>query len=273
MNPIKTIWRKGKNWTVGSWRFLREEPARLGVIGIAFGAGILAGLPPAQAAFNYTWRDPDFCDDCHVHDYANEAYWRSAHAHVAVCHDCHKVPVMHYPIELYGLIFHEYNGPEDFRAPKIQAVDCYMCHLTNPDHVDLTGPMTDDLLDKVVKIDGSPLHVAHMNAESRWPTPQAGGPKDPQGDPVPLERTEHDLRFHNEAQPTVISCQDCHGAEDNRAHRFEARRDNCLSCHTEIEQAEGRLAAVECYECHYKGFAGGEVEEGEQPINTGGHHH
>jgi len=260
-------------WCTSLWAYLRATPSAMALTVVAFLGGLLAGIPPSNAAFNYTWRNAEFCDDCHVHDYANEAYFRSVHAGVTTCHDCHRVPLMHYPRNLYGLFFKEYTGPESFHAVYVASVLCEACHVEgSTDH--LTGPMTDELREKVVKIDHSPLHKVHMEAENRDPSPAKGG--HPGGD-------DHDAEGHagdDHAHPSGLSvhgvgseeegailCGDCHGDERNRAHQFRPSRNNCLECHGGVEKSAGRLQELQCQECHYSGFLG---EKG-TALGLGGH--
>ncbi len=58
------------------------------------------------------------------------------------------------------------------------------------------------------------------------------------------------------AEEGPITCMDCHGSESNRAHRFEATRENCLACHEGISESTGRLKDLACQECHFEGFVG-----------------
>lgn len=213
MRRVRAVWA----WLVGS-------PTRIGAVLVAFVVGLVSGVPAGNKMFDYTWRDAEFCDDCHVHDYANEAWKRSAHVGLTTCHDCHRVPIRHYPRNLWMMVFDRPQGPEDFHAPHIPVVVCAQCHLAEGQHEALTGPMPPEIREHVVRVDESPLHRLHLEEE-------------------------HD------GEP--ITCMACHGGETNRAHRFEAGQDNCLICHEDrhIPETSG-VAALTCKECHFAGFTG-----------------
>lgn len=216
-----------------AWQFLRASPVRLGLVTVAFAGGALAGIPAGDQVYNYEWKDADFCDDCHVHDYANEAWAESVHGELTTCHDCHRVPISHYPRNLYMMIADRPQGPEDIHRPHVETVVCQQCHVAQGE-IELTGPMPADLLAHVVKVENSPLHKVHMEAESRDPGAAPG-----------------------EAEPGEITCMDCHGSDENRAHSFPATTANCAACH----EGEAHLdanddAQVECRDCHFGGFVG-----------------
>ncbi|MBW1881523.1 MAG: NapC/NirT family cytochrome c, partial [Deltaproteobacteria bacterium] len=119
--------------------FLAGSPLRTLLVVVSLLAGALTGVPVANSAFNYTWRGADFCDDCHVHDYANTAYARSVHVGVTTCHDCHKVPIRHYPRNLYVTFLRRPQGPEDIHTPDVESVLCDACHSAESEE-GLTGP-------------------------------------------------------------------------------------------------------------------------------------
>lgn len=195
---------------------------RLPLLGaLAFGLGVAVGAPIADAGFDYTWRDADFCDDCHVHDYANARYWQSRHAGVTTCHDCHRVPIAHYPRNLWKLATVTYDDPSDIHTPAVPTLICGACHLQDGGHEELTGPMTDALRAQVVKVDRSPLHALHLEATT--------------------------------ALGAEIGCLDCHGSGGASAHRFSSAPERCLTCHEGLAPTGG-LAALDCRDCHIAGF-------------------
>ena len=219
--------------------------------------GLVLGWFPAQAGFDYAWRDPRMCDDCHVHDYANEAYERSVHAGLTTCHDCHRVPISHYPRNL--VLTPMSTGEELDVAPHVASVVCSACHLEGEGH-DLSGPMTPEVLHRIVKVDQSPLHKLHMEAETRDPGTGRGSTHHGEGG-AEEEEAEHEAspeggNGHHGEEEHAIGCMDCHGATTNRAHRFEATRENCLACHEGISESAGRLSELQCQECHFQGFVG-----------------
>lgn len=216
--------------------YLRASPARLALVGAAFAGGALAGLPAGEAVYDYEWRDADFCDDCHVHDYANQAWAESVHGQLTTCHDCHRVPISHYPRNLWMMLADRPQGPEDIHRPHVVTVVCEQCHTTQ-EGIELTGPMPDAVLAHVVKVEDSPLHQKHLRAETRDPEAAEGA-----------------------GEKGSITCMDCHGSDENRAHSFPATSANCVACHeheAHAQPAEGEQApSVECRDCHFGGFVG-----------------
>ncbi len=235
---------------------LRHGPILVASVGgLLVGAAL--GTPVSHDAYTYMWADDRFCNDCHVHDYANEAYEASLHYDVTTCHDCHLVPIRHYPRNLWKTLFDRPQGPEDIHPPAVDSVLCAACHVAAEADHPLTGPMPDDLRARIVKIDNSPLHQLHLTSTTRTPDPAHGGSPSDQGD-------------------GEIACMDCHGAENNRAHSFAAARDNCVRCHDDpvftsdaardddaateddalVVVAEHGMGRLDCRECHFSGFVG-----------------
>jgi 5-methylcytosine-specific restriction endonuclease McrA len=212
--------------------------------------GALAGRPLGENVYRYTWTDARFCDDCHVHDYANEAWAQSVHGGVTSCHDCHRVPIRHYPRNLWKALFDRPQGPDDIHAPHVPIVVCSQCHSEAGADEPLTGPMSDRVRAQVGKVDGSTLHDIHLRAESRVPPPLFGGTR---------TAARPDDEAKAQAEDSVITCMDCHGAENNRAHRFAGTDTNCLRCHEGLHR-EGRLARLSCRECHFAGFEATRLE-------------
>ncbi len=245
---------------------LRKGPI-LGASLVGLLAGGAAGVPVNHDVYTYMWRDDRFCNDCHVHDYANEAYDRSLHAKVATCHDCHLVPIRHYPRNLWLTLFDPPQGPEDIHPPAVESVLCAACHSAELAEHPLTGPMPDALRAQVVKIDHSTLHRKHLESDTRRPHPGQGG----KADTVDEDAGAPSAHGGHAAERAswdkgVIRCVDCHGSEDNRAHHFPAERGNCVHCHDDpvftADMADGDAAAphglssLECRECHFSGFMG-----------------
>jgi len=201
-------------------------------------AGAIAGMPVGEQVFRYTWTDPRFCDDCHVHDYANQAWTESVHGGVTTCHDCHRVPVSHYPNNLYKAIFDRPQGMEDLSIPEVESVVCEQCHVAQGASQTLTGPLPEATRRRVVKVDDSPLHTLHRAASTRDPQPYRGS------------------EAEGPADEGRIECVDCHGVEANRAHSFQAVDENCLACHTALEPTSERIKRLGCQGCHLGAFVG-----------------
>jgi hypothetical protein len=215
--------------------WLLANPASAAVVGVSLLGGSLAGVPVANQAYTYMWRDPDFCADCHVHDYANEAWAHSVHSRLTTCHDCHEVPIHHYPINLYRMVFDRPRTPEDIPPADVGIVLCEQCHTGGQDKP-LTGPLTTELRAQVVHIDDSPLHRVHLDAKNRRPsTYQGGHPDEPAG---------------------RIECLDCHGGADRQVHRFTSTSEECEACHQDLRPADESGRSMNCIDCHARGFVG-----------------
>lgn len=254
--------RRLRDWIRGSRDHLNERPGRAVIVGLALLFGGLAGMPSGEGLYQYTWTDSRFCDDCHVHDYANRAWERSVHAGLTTCHDCHRVPISHYPRNLWLAAFDRPQSQLDIHRPNVEIVICAQCHMAEGLEEVLTGPMSDAVRRKVVKIDDSPLHQLHLEAESRDPGAYRGA-----GDGTETghgTRTDDDTAGseHGEA-PTTIGCLDCHGSAEDQAHQFTATARGCVECH-DNQRVEGLSAQlIDCRECHFDGFLGSVAGDGE----------
>lgn len=245
-----------KRWLRSTVSFLRERPARLlGVTG-ALVAGTVAGIPAGDEVYTYLWADYRFCNDCHVHDYANEAYEDSVHFGLTTCHDCHLVPIRHYPRNLWLTLFDRPESAEDIHRPDVESLICTRCHSADTDDQPLTGPMGEEMRAMVVKIDDSPMHLLHMRSETRDPGAYRGGAHE---DAASDAEDKHVSGIHGvvaDWDAGVITCMDCHGAESNRAHSFGAKTANCVACHQGVAPEGSQISQLECRECHFAGFVG-----------------
>ncbi|MES2639466.1 MAG: hypothetical protein V4850_08270 [Myxococcota bacterium] len=208
-------------WLRSTRAWLVLHPVSLAVVVFALVGGGASGVPAGAAMHTYMWKDARFCDDCHVHDYANEAWERSAHARLTTCHDCHRVPIRHYPNNLYLALFDRPQVPEDIPQPDVGVVICEQCHSETGDDEPLTGPLPEKLRPWVVKVDQSPLHRLHLDATSR-----------------------------------VIECLDCHGGRHLEVHRFTATSEGCETCHAGIRPEDESGRTLSCLDCHAQGFLG-----------------
>lgn len=236
-----------RGWLAASAAFLRARPASLaGVLGAAvFGAAL--GVPTGQTTFTYLWADDRFCNDCHVHDYANENFDRSVHQGVTTCHDCHLVPLSHYPKNLYVTVFATPQVPEDIPRSHVETVVCVRCHSEQAADEALTGPMSPELRPLITKIDHSPGHLRHLGATRRDP---AATEDLPRGDETWAERHGQLPDWH----AGRIQCVDCHGSRAADAHRFSSTAENCLACHeSERPHTDSRMA-LDCRSCHFAEF-------------------
>lgn len=246
-------------------RWLAANPGPLLAAMAALVVGAALGAPVGNRGYDYMWRDAQFCDDCHVHDYANDAYAHSVHAGVTTCHDCHRVSLRHYPKNLYRALLDRPTGPDDIPKPDVETLICTQCHSAETAKEPLTGPLPESMRASIVKIDQSRLHRVHLESRLRTPATAQGGSEPEHEAPAvatgghPPERAPWDAG--------VIACVDCHASGTDRVHKFEAISENCLGCHGEIELPEGRLGRVACRECHFAGFSGEgtEVAAGPSP--------
>lgn len=235
-------------WLRDNRAYLLAQPSALLVVVVTGLAGVGAGIPTGDHLYTYMWRDPMFCGDCHVHDYANEAWEQSVHAQLTTCHDCHQVPIRHYPRNLFVTVFDRPETPEDIPAAHVGTVLCEQCHSQAGAAAPLTGPMPDDLRGMVAKIDGSPLHRIHMDAKDRVPSQYKGGHgKAKEAEPSDAKRPDHDT-------PSGVVCLDCHGGADLDVHTFAADPRDCETCHEGITPADERGDALSCLDCHGPGF-------------------
>lgn len=235
----------------------------LAVLAIASIAGSVVGY----RGYLWAWVDPEFCYLCHIHDYAVMDWRRSIHGEVVTCHDCHRVPLLHYTETLLHTFVDRPSYPEDLEElPHISSETCESCHLTDvASFRELSSPMPRWLFDGTVKIDQSPAHVAHMQASTRDPGEARGGEG---GAPERDHRlpqhggTAHDVGFST----GDIECIDCHGTEANRFHNFLARAANCLQCHEDLTVRGEHLADFDCKHCHFQDFLSpGDFTRGEVP--------
>lgn len=271
--------RRLLRWLLDHLRDIRahllESPIRVAVVVIALVGGSLAGMPVGREVFRYTWMDARFCDDCHTHDYANQAWARSVHANLTTCHDCHRVPIRHYPKNLWITVTRKPKTQDDIHRPDVATVICEQCHSTSGAADVLTGPLPSELREQVAKVDHSPLHMLHLESKTREPgVYQGGGNNDDASDaahPPPAEHDGDGAAAHDEGGEEAgdhgggghgggahfngpIGCMDCHGSKNNRAHQFQANRDNCLECHPDQKLVGARLETLSCRECHFAGF-------------------
>lgn len=243
------------SWARSTAGYVLGSPVTLGLVAVAGLSGAGAGVPAGEKLFDYMWRDPVFCGDCHIHDYANLAWERSVHAQLTTCHDCHRVPIRHYPRNLVMAVFARPATPEEVPSAHVGAVLCAQCHTAEGAEEELTGPMPEDLRASVTKVDHSPLHRVHLDADHRTPTRYHGG-REPA---APAEAAAP----HDSESP--IACLDCHGGKDLEVHTFSASARDCVACHEGITPRDEHGASLSCLDCHGRGFVGTQPEPVETP--------
>jgi hypothetical protein len=242
------LWRWTQAW------FGLDRRALLLALPVFATAGVAGGLVGYEG-YRYIWISPEFCNTCHIHDYALSDWRHSIHGDVVTCHDCHKVPLMHYTKTLLHTFYDRPSFPEDLHElPRIASRSCESCHLASAaDHSDLSSPMPVAIYDRIVRVDESPSHRLHMLATTRDPGEARGGHG---GGPERERRlavdgpSAHDVGFG----PGVIECIDCHGSEANRFHNFFARDENCTMCHEDLTVRGEHLRDFDCRHCHFQDF-------------------
>jgi hypothetical protein len=242
--------RAALSWIRSTFVWLLANPASLGVVTVALICGSVAGAPVSDKAYDYMWRDAQFCDDCHVHDYANQAWAKSVHGKLTTCHDCHRVPIRHYPKNLYVTVFQRPEVPEDIPKPEVGVVICEQCHSSKGAEEPLTGPMPEEIRSKVVHIDKSPLHRLHLDAESARPSNYQGG------EDATEPEAPHAAGHEKPAGEGPIACLSCHGGENLTAHQFPAKSAVCEECHKGIQPHDESGGGLDCLDCHGPGFRG-----------------
>ena len=244
--------RRSWRWAV-TWFGLDRSLVVPTLLVFAVSGGV--GGAVGYESYRYMWIAPEFCNACHIHDYALTDWRHSIHGDVVTCHDCHKVPLMHYTKTLLHSVYQRPSFPEDLHElPRIPSRSCESCHLaTAMDIGDLSSPMPAAIYERIVRIDESPSHRLHMLAETRDPGDARGG----HGGAPERERrlavhgpSAHDAGFG----PGVIECIDCHGSEANRFHNFFARDENCTGCHEDLTVRGEHLREFDCRHCHFQDF-------------------
>ncbi len=250
-------------------RFARTfslDRGSLAVAVVVFLASSVAGSAVGYRGYLWAWIDPEFCYICHIHDYAVEDWRRSIHGEVVTCHDCHRVPLMHYTRTLVHTFYDRPTFPEDLHElPRISSETCESCHLAQAAAFhELSSPMPEEIFESIVRVDESPAHVWHMEASARDPGDARGGSG---GGPARTRRLpQHGLTATEVGYGTGnIECIDCHGSEANRFHNFQARAENCYECHEDLKVRGDHLSDFDCRHCHFQEFlAPGDV----RPVGT-----
>jgi hypothetical protein len=244
--------RRGWRWAV-AWFGLDRKivlPALL-VFTVSGTVGGLAGYE----GYRYMWIAPEFCYACHIHDYAVEDWRHSIHGDVVTCHDCHRVPLMHYTKTLLHTFYQRPSFPEDLHhLPRISNETCESCHIEGAvEFEELSSPMPEAVFERIVRVNESPAHLLHMQATTRDPGKARGGSG---GAPERKQRlADHGPHAEELGVGTgAIECVDCHGSEANRFHNFFARDDNCTSCHEDLTVRGEHLRQFDCRHCHFQDF-------------------
>jgi len=214
--------------------------------------GLAVGVYPGYLAYEYAWKNEQFCLSCHVHDYANVGWKKSIHGDQTTCHDCHHQPLRAYIKEAWIMATRPPKFPKDLHhVPYVKENLCASCHLSgDQDYSTLTGPMPIEEIKNIPKVDKSQLHKVHLSKMTNLlllnSLELAGGERS--ADPL---TTKNLNRATGPNRPIV--CADCHGSPTNRGHNFSAADRSCVRCHSSDHTSKfGR--AYGCQSCHFQDF-------------------
>ncbi len=218
----------------------------------AIALGVIVGAVPGYMAYDYTWRDAQFCTSCHVHDYATEGWKNSVHGQKTTCHDCHHQPLRAYLRESWIMLTRHPKFPKDLdHTPYVKNHLCEACHRSEGmDQSTLTGPLSIDEIKKLPKIDQTWLHKKHLSKttqlvlENKLEIPESERLEKP----IPHKTIN---REKGPARP--IACADCHGGSANRGHHFGAVDRACVRCH-DTQHHPTTMNQFGCRSCHFQDF-------------------
>ncbi len=212
--------------------------------------GAIIGSVPGYKAYEYVWKDPDFCTACHVHDYATIAWENSSHKQLTTCHDCHHQSLRDYMKSAYSLILHQPKFPFDLdHVPHVPKGICKACHFTNPEDTStISGPLGPDMVKKLPKVDKTYLHQVHLAQTTKLQLL-----KEEKIAPELRMGTKSFLPSSHEGDLRSITCSDCHGGPSNRAHNLTVTDSACLRCH-EQKHKTPVVKEFGCRQCHFHQF-------------------
>ncbi|MEI8346472.1 MAG: hypothetical protein WCG27_03330 [Pseudomonadota bacterium] len=226
-----------------------------------FVVGAIAGTAVGHKGYRYVIYDAGFCNKCHVHDYANDAWFESAHYQSTTCHDCHHQSVWANARGGLLTVFANYYKKREkiHNIPKVEDKHCIKCHIPSKHGVllDIVGPLQSYDISKIIKIEETKGHRVHLLAKTRDPSKYYSWAQDGQHVQAKIKDSENtDDAFNIEEEGRVIHCRDCHGGKQNRAHNFNAMPENCLECHKDISKSNKVVGHLKqnCMLCHFASF-------------------
>ena len=214
--------------------------------------GLLIGAYPGYMAYEYAWKNANFCISCHVHDYATVGWKKSIHGDLTTCHDCHHQPLKAYVKEMWVMLTKSPHFPEDLHhTPYVRQDLCASCHLSgHQDRSTLTGPMPIEDIYLIPKVDRSVLHKIHLDKKTDLVL--LNSQELSSGERAADPHATRELSREKGAQ-RMITCADCHGGPTNRGHNFGAADLTCIRCHETHKQNKfGR--SFGCQSCHFQDF-------------------
>jgi len=168
---------------------------------------------------DYFENDPDACQLCHVHDYAQERWAQSKH-NVVTCHECHHSTKKEQVVQLYRFVFLGQKQVEP-RHGKIIVPSklCMECHWEgNPKYP------------QAAKVNKSRYHAKHVFMEK-------------------IECTQCHGYVAHKFLPEERFCMQCH--TDKEVHGTGMEKLACINCHTDRTQ-DLRPGRNKCLFCHGK---------------------
>lgn len=215
--------------------------------------GLVVGAFPGYKLYEYAWKNPRFCLNCHVHDYAVHGWSESIHGKKTTCHDCHQQRLRDYIRELGMMFYSSPQFPKDLHhTPYVKPELCSACHLSEGASAQpLTGPMSQEDLDLIPKVDLSFLHKVHLNKTTDLTLLNEHQQRiQPEGPEALKEVLDYG---RTKAKERPIGCADCHGGPTNRGHNFSAVDLSCARCHPMARHSPVALQSG-CRLCHFGDF-------------------
>lgn len=178
----------------------------------------IAGVGLAGYKVNhYFEHDPDACQLCHVHDYAQERWAESKH-NVITCHECHHSSKKEQVVQLYRFVFLGQKTVEP-RHGKIIVPSklCMECHWDeNPKYP------------QAAKVNASRYHAKHVFIEK-------------------IECTKCHGYVAHKFLPEERFCMQCHPGME--VHGTGMEKLACINCHTDRTE-DLRPGRKKCLFCH-----------------------
>ena len=269
LKEIRKMFVKMKNFIINTFevckKFLHDYQINVLALIIIFVISSLVGVAVAYKGYRYVIYDANFCDKCHAHDYANDAWNDSPHYKSTTCHDCHHQSVYANARGFFLTVFanHYKSDKKIHDIPKVEDKHCTKCHLPakKGTWLDVVGPLSGYDIGKIIKIKDTLGHRIHLLAKTRDPDHSAPWSGNAQGhsknrEMIDENSPEAEKAFDVEEEHRVINCRDCHGSKQNRAHSFSAIPENCVECHKSISKGTKVVGHLKqnCMLCHFANF-------------------
>ncbi len=166
---------------------------------------------------DYFENDPNACQLCHVHDYAQERWAQSKH-NVVTCHECHRSTKKEQVVQLYRFVFLGQKQVEPRHGKIIVPSQlCMECHWEgNPKYP------------AAAKVNKSRYHAKHVFMEK-------------------IECTRCHGYVAHKFLPEERFCTQCH--KDKEVHGTGMEKLACINCHTDRTE-DLKPGRNKCLFCH-----------------------